>query len=115
MAFRAMDAGCGGGDVECDAPVTAVGLFLASTGTVWQSFACDAHAHQLVAARELRARDRDKLRRREELAADPRIGRRYAGERDGPLARGAAATALVAEAVEWGKRHPFRGGRRAPG
>jgi hypothetical protein len=41
-----MDAGCDGdnSDVECPAPVSAVGLYLASTGTVWQSYACDHHA-----------------------------------------------------------------------
>lgn len=72
-----------------------------------RAFACDHHAHQLIAPRELGPRDRDKLRRREELAQDPRIGRRYAGERDGPLARDAAATALVHKAIEWAKRHPF--------
>jgi hypothetical protein len=112
MAFRAMDAGCGGvdgdqSDVECPAPVTAVGLYLASTGTVWQSYACDHHAHQLIAARALGPRDRDRLRRREELAQDPRIGRRYAGEREGPLARDAAATTLLRKATEWARRHPF--------
>jgi hypothetical protein len=52
-------------------------------------------------------RDRDHLRRREELAQDPRVGRRYARGRHGPLARGADATALVRKAVEWAKRHPF--------
>lgn len=115
MAFRAMDAGCGGVDgddgAECAEPVTAVGLYVASTGTVWQSFACDAHARHLLAPRALRTRDRDLLLRREELAANPRIGRRYAGERDGPLARGAAATALVRKAIDWARRHPFH----APG
>ncbi len=114
MAFRAMDAGCGGiddddPDTPCAAPVTAVGLYLASTGTVWQSYACDVHAGHLIAPRELRPRDRDKLRRREQHAEDPRIGRRYAGEQDGPLARGAAATKLVRAAIEWSKRHPFHG------
>jgi hypothetical protein len=112
MAFRAMDAGCGGiddddPDTSCAAPVTAVGLYLASTGTVWQSYACDAHAGQLIAPRALRPRDRDKVRRREQHAEDPRIGRRYAGEQDGPLARGSAAAKLVRAAIEWGKRHPF--------
>jgi hypothetical protein len=43
----------------------------------------------------------------EKLAQDPRIGRRYAGEQDGPLARGAAATKLVGTATEWSNRHPF--------
>jgi hypothetical protein len=106
-----MDAGCGGVDGRdpdgCDAPVTVVGLYVAGSGSVWRSFACDAHADQLVAPRALRARDRDRLRRRAELAADPRIGRRYAGERDGPLARGSAAAELVRRAVEWAERHPL--------
>jgi hypothetical protein len=107
-----MDAGCGGviddnPDTACDGAVTAVGLYLASTGTVWQSYACDTHAHQLIAPRELRLRDRDKLHRRERLAEDPRVGRRYAGEQDGPLARDGAATKLVREAIAWSKRHPF--------
>jgi hypothetical protein len=110
MAFRAMDAACGGVDGSdpdgCDGLVTVVGLYVAGSGTVWRSFACAAHADQLVAPRALRARDRDLLRRRTELAADPRIGRRYAGERDGPVARGAAAAALVRRAVEWAERHP---------
>ena len=105
MAFRAMDAGCGGPD-GCDAVVTVVGLYVAGTGTVWRSFACAEHADHLVAPRALRARDRDLLRRRADLATDPRIGRRYAGERDGPLARGPAAEALVRRAVEWAERHP---------
>jgi hypothetical protein len=94
-------------ETECATPVTAVGLYLASTGTVWQSFACDDHAHQLIAPRALQARDRDQLRRREHLAQDPRIGRRYAGEQDGPLARGAAAAALVSKAIMWARLHPF--------
>ena len=118
MVFRAMDAGCGGvdgddADVECPNPATAAGLYVASTGTIWRSFACDEHAHQLIAPRELRTRDRDTIRRREKLAQDPRIGRRYAGEQDGPLARGAAASKLLHEAIEWSKRHPFDGPRRA--
>jgi hypothetical protein len=110
MAFRAMDAGCGGVDDRCDGGcegrVTVVGLYVAGSGSVWRSFACAAHADQLVAPRALRARDRDRLRRRAELAADPRIGRRYAGERDGPLARGSAAVELVRRAIEWAARHP---------
>jgi hypothetical protein len=110
MPFRAMDAGCGGIDgsdsAGCDGRVTVVGLYVAAGGTVWRSFACATHADQLVAPRALRARDRDLLRRRAELAADPRIGRRYAGERDGPVARGAAAAELVRRAVEWAERHP---------
>ncbi|AEA28188.1 hypothetical protein Psed_6083 [Pseudonocardia dioxanivorans CB1190] len=119
MAFRAMDAGCGGvdgddSDLACPAPVTAVGLYLASTGTVWHSYACDSHAHQLIAPRPLRTRDRDRLSRREQLAQDAQIGRRYAGERDGPLARGAAATALVRQAMDWARRHPFRTGPPTP-
>lgn len=118
MMFRAMDAGCGGVDggdaeAECPNPVTAAGLYLASTGTLWHAFACDEHAHQLIAPRELRTRDRDTIRRREKLAQDPRIGRRYAGEQDGPIARGAAAAKLVRKATEWSDRNPF-GGAPAP-
>ena len=72
-----------------------------------RSFACDAHAHLLIAARPLLTRDREVLRQREQLAADPRIGRRYAGEPAGPLADGADATRLLRQAIEWGKRHPL--------
>ena len=111
MTFRAMDAGCGGvddfGNGDCPGPVTLVGLYAATNNSVWQSFACDGHAHQLIAPRPLLLRDREVLRRREDRSRDERIGRRYAGEQDGPLARGADATKLLRRAIEWSKRHPL--------
>lgn len=65
-----------------------------------------AGSHLLPSVRgELRARE---ARQRTELD-----GRRWAGLRDGPLARGRAADDLVARARAWAARHPWRPDRPA--
>ena len=113
MAFYVMAAGCGGivnrgmlGPTHCQSEPTVAGLWYATRGrTAWLGFACDRHADQLIAPRLLQPRDKDVLiarrsRHRAELA-----GERWAGEREGPLARGAAAERLVASAKAWATRH----------
>jgi hypothetical protein len=111
-AFRAMAAGCGGftsdHDMPCEEEVTATGLwFYNYRSTAWQAFACEHHAHLLIAPRRLLPRDRDVLVRRHERAHRQHTGHRYAGEQDGPLARGSEAERLVARAEAWAARHPL--------
>ncbi|WP_214405767.1 hypothetical protein [Pseudonocardia lacus] len=112
-AFRAMSAGCGGftpdHDLPCDREVTATGLWFSSyRSTAWQAFACEHHAHLLIAPRRLFPRDHDTLLRRHQRAHGQHTGDRYAGEHDGPLARGAQAGRLVARAEAWAARHPLK-------
>ena len=105
-AFRTMAAGCGGivhrgllGPTHCEAEPTVAGLWYAANGrTAWLGFACDRHADQLIAARPLLPRDRDLLNRRRDRHRTELAGRRWAGEQEGPLARGAAAERLVERA-----------------
>lgn len=111
-AFHTMAAGCGGivhrglmGPTDCGAEPTAAGLWYAAHGrTAWLGFACDRHAHELTAARPLLPRDRDVLERRRNRHRTEMAGRRWAGEQEGPLARGAAAERLVERAKAWGER-----------
>ena len=113
MAFHCMSAGCGGivfrgaqGPTHCQVEPTRVGLWYAAHGrTVWLGFACTRHADQLIAARPLLPRDRDMLERRRDRRRTELSGRRWAGEREGPLARGAAAERLVQRARAWALRH----------
>jgi hypothetical protein len=75
------------------------GLWYAAHGrTVWLGFACEQHAGQLVAARALLSRDRDTLHRRRDRHRAELAGQRWAGEQEGPLARGAAAKRLIERA-----------------
>ena len=113
--FRVMAAGCGGfvhhdltAPTACVQTPTVAGLrYSARDRTAWLGFACDSHADQLIAARRLLARDRDVLRAREARERTELDGRRWAGLRDGPLARGRAADDLVARARAWADQHPL--------
>ena len=114
MSFHVMAAGCGGmvyrggqGPVHCGAEPTVAGLWFARQGqTVWLAFACDIHADDLIAPRELLPRDRDALNRRRDKRRTQLTGHRWAGEQEGPLARGAAAERLIDRAQAWAERHP---------
>ena len=112
-AFRAMSAGCGGltpGDNRsCNGEVTATGLWFYShrRSAVWQGFACEQHAQLLIAPRRLLPRDYDVLRRRQRRAPGQHTEAHYAGEQDGPLARGRDAEQLVARAQAWAARNPL--------
>jgi hypothetical protein len=75
------------------------GLWYAAHGrTAWLGFACDQHAHELIAPRPLLPRDRDALERRRNRHCTEMAGQRWAGEQEGPLARGAAAERMVERA-----------------
>lgn len=123
--FQVMAAGCGGyvhhdltAPTACAATPIVAGLrYSARDRTVWLGFACDTHADQLIAARPLLPRDRDRLRTRQDRERTELDGKRWAGLRDGPLARGRAAEQLVARARVWAAAHPWRPGSasRAPG
>lgn len=116
-AFQVMASGCGGilhsgldGSTRCPEEPTVAGLWFAAHGrTAWLGFACDRHAGDLIAARPLLPRDRDVLRRRRDQRRTETSGRRWAGEQEGPVARGAAAERLVERARAWEARR----GRRA--
>jgi len=113
-AFHVMAAGCGGmvfrgmqGPKHCGREPVVAGLWYAAHGrTVWLGFACQQHAEQLVAPRALLPRDRDALHRRREQHRTELAGQRWAGEQEGPLARGAAAERLIERALAWAQRHP---------
>lgn len=115
-AFHVMAAGCGGINdhdllppTGCQAHPTVAGLWYAAHGrTAWLGFACDRHADELIAPRPLLPRDRDVLERRRDHRRTERAGRRWAGEQEGPLARGAAAERLVENAKAWAAAHPHR-------
>lgn len=115
--FRTLAAGCGGYDQHLTTPpsacvgeVVVVGLVLVGQPgkrrAVWRGFACSGHAHRLIAARALLPRDRDVLARRREAQHVQLAGHRWAGEREGPLARGRDADELIAHAVAWVEAHP---------
>lgn len=112
--FHVMAAGCGGiidhdllPPSGCSARPTVAGLWFAAHGrTARLGFACDQHADELIAPRPLLPRDRDVLERRRDRGRTERAGRRWAGEQEGPLARGAAAERLVERAKAWAKQHP---------
>lgn len=115
--FRTLAAGCGGyvhyavmPPSSCLGEPTVVGLVMVGKPgrrrAVWRGFACDAHADRLLGARPLLPRDRDVLARRREAQRVEVAGERWAGEREGPLARGAEADELVARAVAWVAAHP---------
>jgi hypothetical protein len=116
-AFHTMAAGCGGivhrglvGPTDCPFEPTVAGLWFAAHGrTAWLGFACDGHADELIAARSLLPRDRDVLQRRRDQHRTEMAGRRWAGEQEGPLARGAAAERLVERAKAWALVHPHSG------
>lgn len=96
----------GQGPVHCGADPTRAGLWFAAHGrTVWLAFACDQHADDLIAARPLLPRDRDALNRRRDKRRTELAGHRWAGEQEGPLARGAAAERLVERAKAWAEQH----------
>ena len=105
MAFHVMAAGCGGivDDASpCETEPIYAGLRYTAHGrTVWLGFACPRHADQLIAARPLLPRDRDVLNRRRDHRRALRVGKRWAGEQEGPLARGAAAERLIGRAQRW--------------
>ncbi len=111
-AFHVLNAGCGGiidrpllSPVGCEAEPTRAGVWYAAHGrTAWLGFACDRHADQLIAARPLLPRDRDVLSRRRDQKRTELAGKRWAGEQEGPLARGAAAERLVGRANAWATR-----------
>ena len=113
VAFHVMAAGCGGmvfrgmqGPTHCEAEPTMAGLWFAAHGrTVWLGFACDRHSDHLIAARPMRPRDRDVLARRRDRYRTELSGTRWAGEHEGPLARGAAAERLVERAKAWAATH----------
>ena len=117
MSFHVMAAGCGGmvhcggqGPVHCGAEPTRAGIWYAQYGrTAWLAFACDLHADNLIAPRELHPRDRDALNRRRDKRRTELAGHRWAGEQEGPLARGPAAERLVQRARAWAERHTDRG------
>jgi hypothetical protein len=75
---------------------------------VWLAFASDRPAADLIAARSLLPRDRDVLNRRCDKRRTELAGHRWAGEQEGPLARGAAAERLVERAKAWAERHTDR-------
>lgn len=97
---------------SCMAEPTNVGLVVVGKPgqrrSVWRGFACDQHAAVLLAARPLLPRDRDVLARRREKRRVLLSGRRYAGEDEGPLARGRAADELAERARAWAAAHPTR-------
>ena len=115
--FRVMAAGCGGFDhhdgiapTGCERPATVAGLRYSERGrTTWLGFACDQHAEHLIAPRALLPRDRDVLTRRQDRQRTELGGRRWAGEREGPLARGRDAVALLERARAWAAVHPYPG------
>lgn len=115
--FRVMAAGCGGyvhhavlPPSSCVQEPTVVGLVMhgkpGQRRAVWRGFACDVHARQLIGARPLLPRDRDVLARRRDADRVEVAGERWAGEREGPLARGREADELVKRAVAWAARRP---------
>jgi hypothetical protein len=53
----------------------------------------------------MRPRDRDVLARRRDRHRTELSGTRWAGEHEGPLARGAAAERLVERAKAWAATH----------
>lgn len=116
-AFHVMGAGCGGivhrgmqGPTHCFREPIVAGLWFAAHGsTAWLGFACEQHAQQLIAARALLPRDRDVLHRRRDRHRTEIAGKRWAGEQEGPLARGAAAERLVERAKAWAAAHPTMG------
>ena len=92
--------------MHCGAEPTRAGLWFAAHGrTVWLAFACDQHADDLIAARPLLPRARDALNRRRDKRRTELAGHRWAGEQEGPLARGAAAERLVERAKAWAEQH----------
>lgn len=110
--FQIMAAGCGAyvsNDVTapsaCQSEPTMVGLWMyrrpSGQRAVWRGFTCDAHAEQLLGTRPLLPRDRDVLARRRDRHRTELAGRRWAGEHEGPLARGAEADQLVERALAW--------------
>lgn len=114
--FQVMAAGCGGfvhhagvAPSHCEAEPTVVGLvmFRRRDGrrAAWRAFACNRHADHLIAPRPLLPRDRDVLARRRDERRTKLAGRRWAGEQEGPLARGAEADDLVERAWAWQQRH----------
>jgi hypothetical protein len=116
-AFRTMAAGCGGivhrglmGPTHCEAKPTVAGLWYAAhSRTAWLGFACYQHADQLIAPRPMLPRDRDVLNRRQDRHRTEIAGKRWAGEQEGPLARGAAAERLVERAKAWAERRRDEG------
>jgi hypothetical protein len=114
--FSVMNAGCGGviehdmlAPTSCHAEPVVAGLWFAAHGrTAWLGFACDRHAPELIAPRPLLPRDRNVLERRRDRHRTELAGRRWAGEQEGPLARGAAAEKLVERAKAWTERHADR-------
>ncbi|HEY0814582.1 MAG TPA: hypothetical protein VGE11_14985 [Pseudonocardia sp.] len=82
--------------------------FARHSRTVWLGFACARHADDLIAPRPLLPRDRDALRRRRDQHRTEMAGQRWAGEQEGPVARGAAAERLVERARAWAAGHPLR-------
>jgi len=110
--FQVMAAGCGG----CwRAPMVAGLRFSERDRTAWFGFACDRQAAQLIAPCALLPRDRDVLNRRRDREATELSGRRWAGEREGPLARGRDAVTLVERARTWAAAHPYPETARGPG
>lgn len=113
-AFHVMAAGCGGiifrdliGPTECVGEPVVAGIWFAAHGrTAWLGFACRGHANQLIAPRPLLPRDRDVLTARRDRLRTEMAGRRWAGEQEGPLARGGAAERLVERAKTWAAAHP---------
>lgn len=115
--FRTLAAGCGGYEQHallppstCTGEVVVVGLVLVGKPgkrrAVWRGFACRVHAHCLIAARPLLPRDRDVLARRREEQHVEMAGHRWAGEREGPLARGREADELIERSIAWVEAHP---------
>ncbi len=114
-AFHVMASGCGGivdrdlqGPIRCPEEPTVAGLWFAQhSRTAWLGFACRRHADDLIAPRPLLPRDRDALHRRRDQHRTEMAGQRWAGEQEGPVARGAAAERLVELARAWAVEHPL--------
>lgn len=122
MPYQVLAAGCGGfnqyvdkGPDSCRRNVTVTGLVFEQghRPAVWQGFACDVHASELIAPRRLLPRDRARLMRRQDKRSTLMDGRRWEGEDEGPVAVGSAAERLVERARAWAEAHPLDQGDQA--
>jgi hypothetical protein len=120
MSFCLGVGGCGamvptgphGRPNSCRLPVTRCGLVLRERpagrpAEAWLVFACEAHAGDLIAARELLDRDRVVLGQWRAETARAEAGHPW--QRPEPLARGADAVQLVERAQRWAERQASTG------
>lgn len=112
MTFMESAAGCGGfvqpaglAPRACQAAPEFVGLkmYRQDSGRrhVVRGFACAGHVEHFDVARPLRDADRALLERRRERQRVELSGRRWDGEREGPLAWGREADELLERARAW--------------